>query len=338
MKTNERINQGIKKFENEDKNINKILSYISKINQNTKTINKLLREHMKSIKFSYKEEEADIKYEEYFLNGSFIPKDIEFNNIDFNSLNLSWKIDNINNIDKNKIKFKVEKRKEKEEFNQEYEGKDQYCLINNLEFGNNYEFRICSIYNDIIGDWSEIKKITIIDLDSNILKETKRKKEFVQKMLEWCGYKNMKLIYRVSRDGMTSNAFHNKCDNQGPTIVLYKSEKSIFGGFTSISWTSDGNYHYSPDCFLFTLINIHKTEPTKFPISGSCYSIFDDSNYGPTFGVGHDIKICKNDIHTNFPSSYKDILGKGKSVFTGDLDNNNNSFKLKEIEVFKIFK
>ena len=39
---------------------------------------------------------------------------------------------------------------------------------------------------------------------------------------------------------------------------------------------------------------------------------------------------------SNFPYTYKDSLGKGKSIFTGD--NNNNRIKIKEIEVFKIFK
>ena len=42
--------------------------------------------------------------------------------------------------------------------------------------------------------------------------------------------------------------------------------------------------------------------------------------------------------YSDFPHSYQDILGKGRSIFTGDLNNSNTSFNLKEIEVFKIFK
>ena len=71
------------------------------------------------------------------------------------------------------------------------------------------------------------------------------------------------------------------------------------------------------------------------------YSIYDGSGYGPIFGAGHDINTLfrsNNSSGSNFPHSYKDILGKGKSIFTGDLNNNNSSFNLKEIEVFKIFK
>ena len=60
---------------------------------------------------------------------------------------------------------------------------------------------------------------------------------------------------------------------------------------------------------------------------------------GLIFGSGSDIYLYNNFTSDNsncssFPYSYKDTLGKGKSIFTGD--NNNKYFKLKEIEVFKI--
>ena len=75
----------------------------------------------------------------------------------------------------------------------------------------------------------------------------------------------MELLYRATRDGMTGQCFHNKCDNKGETICLYKNEKgNIFGGYASIPWTNDGSYHSAPDSFLFTLTNIHNIEPTKF--------------------------------------------------------------------------
>ena len=195
-----------------------------------------------------------------------ILKDIEFKEITYNSLNLSLKKENINilNFDNKKLKYKLEKRKSKKHFPKEYELKTPNCSIIKLEFDNNYEFRICSVYNDNICYWTEIYKIKTLDFDSIILRELERKGEFLNKIFDWCGYKKMDLIYRGSKDGMTSNNFHNKCDNQGPTIVLYKNEKSVFGGFSSISWSTDGKWHSPPDCFIFTLINNHNTEPTKF--------------------------------------------------------------------------
>ena len=41
-------------------------------------------------------------------------------------------------------------------------------------------------------------------------------------------------------------------------------------------------------------------------------------------------------IKLNIPPGYKDVLGKGRSIFNGD--NNTDEFNLKEIEVFKLFK
>jgi len=300
---------------------------------------------MRNIKISFEEKENKVKYEEYFFNGIPSPKDIEFKDIDANSLKVYWKLDNKNllNIDKNKIKFKIEIRKENSDnnFNKIYEGNEMNYLINNLDSNTNYEIRVCSIYNDINSIWSKIKKVKTneFDIDSLILKESNRIDEFIRKIYEWTGCNKMKLLYRGTRDGMEGNYFHNKCNNQGPTISLFKNDKSfIFGGYASIDWTGNGNYKSAPDSFIFTLTNIHGTEPTKFSNSNTSYSIYDTSSYGPTFGNGFTIYTNKNGSYSNFPSSsYQDSLGKGSSIFTGDLNNDNSNFILKEIEVFKIF-
>ena len=79
----------------------------------------------------------------------------------------------------------------------------------------------------------------------------------------------MKLLYKRTRDGTTSWAFHNKCDFKGSTICLYKNDKGyIFGGFTSVPWVAEkgGNWYEDNDSFIFTLTNIHGTEPTSFHI------------------------------------------------------------------------
>ena len=81
---------------------------------------------------------------------------------------------------------------------------------------------------------------------------------------------------------------------------------------------------------------MYNIAPTKFPNTNSD-SIYDYSSYGPCFGGGFDIGICCNSSHyANFPNSYKDVLGKGYSIFKGDNDNYN--FNLKEIELFKLIK
>jgi hypothetical protein len=66
-----------------------------------------------------------------------------------------------------------------------------------------------------------------------------------------------KLLLRGSRDGMTSQVFHSKCDNKGPLLAIIKTRKDILcGGFSAANWKSS---EWSPtwatdkNCFLFSL-------------------------------------------------------------------------------------
>ena len=327
----EKINKGIQKLDKEeqDNNINllKKLTYISKLNKNQKEMSKISQILMKNLKLDFIDDK--IKYEEYYFNGLSIPKNIQINDIKYNNCHISWKIDDINilNIDKNKIKYKIEIRKENEQFNSIYENNNMNYNINKLESNTNYEIRLCTIYNNIISNYSDIIKFKTNKFDSILLNETNKCNECLNKIYEWTGGKNMELLYRGTRDGMSAEVFHNKCNNKGPTISLFKNEKGyIFGGYASIDWTSYGNYRSAPDSFIFTLTNMYNISPTKFPNSDTGYSIFDNSFCGPTFGGGHDIVVF-NPNYTDFPHSYKDVLGKGYSIFKGD--NDNNKFNLK---------
>ena len=345
IKLSERINKGIEKMKNKDENIIKILSYISKANKTRKEVINLNSQLMQNIKFSFEENQNKIKFEEYFFNGVPIPENIEIKDIKASSCNISWDIKQLNiiNFDLNKIKYKIEIKKENEKFEKIYEGNQKQYLINNLTANTNYEIRICSIYGDKSGTWSKIQKIKTPIFESNILEETNKQDEFVKKLLEWTGGKNMELIFRGTRDGMSNKAFYDKCSNKGPTITLIKNEKgNIFGGYSSISWILvQGDKDYSaPDSFIFTLTNIFNIEPTKFPSKNDQHEIRCYPNNGPMFGNGTDIgvyaNISKDGGWTGLGNTFPDILGKGNSIFTGDP--NNNTFKIKEIEVFKLIK
>jgi len=162
LKVREKITKGIKALENEkEKNMIKILSYVSKINHNKSETNDLLGKFMKNLNLSFQEEETNIIYKEYYFNGFPIPKNIQINDIGINSAKLIWDIDDVNNtnLDLDKLKYKVEIRnKEKnEKFKLIYEGNNKEYLIEKLSNGQNYEFRICLVYEDISGIWSDIK-------------------------------------------------------------------------------------------------------------------------------------------------------------------------------------
>ena len=348
IKLNEKISQGIKKIENEEKNMFRTLSYITKINKNKKSMNKLSQEIIKGLNFVYKEDENNIKIEENYINR--IPNtidNIKINDITYNSINISWNMDTKNcpfiKNNSNEIKYKVEMRMENKNFVEVYNGINNNCFIDNLSQNTNYEFKICSIYKENITPWTEIKKFKTNNLDSIILKDLPNINEYINKLLEWTKTKKMELIYRASRDGTIPQKFHDFCDNKGPTIILFKNEKgNVFGGYASKSWSNNGGYTSAPDSFIFTLTNIHNTEPTQFLSKNDNNELRFGISYGPWFGNGRDIGIIgdftKKDSYTSFPYTYLDNLGKGKSVFTGDFNNNNQYFKIKEIEAFKIFK
>ena len=340
----EKINKGIKILEKEEKQMIRILSYVSKINKNKKEMKYLFKEKMKNLSIKYDEKEQKIIYNEYYFNGfQNIIKSIEFKDVSFDKINIAWKLEDINDLDIKKIKYKVETRKEDidDKFELKYEGKESTCLINNLDINVSYEVRIGIIYDNIPSNYYEIKKVETKQLNSAILNESNKSKEFLDKIQEWTKFKKLELIYRGTRDGMNSYSFHNKCDNKGPTICLYKNESNhIFGAYASISWTKAGDWKTATESFLFTLTNVYNIEPNKFAHSekDKVYSVYHNNEFGPSFGAGRDISIAndftKGDSYANFPSTYIDNIGKGNSIFSSNLKW--NKFKLKEVEVFKI--
>ena len=46
------------------------------------------------------------------------------------------------------------------------------------------------------------------------------------------------LLYRATENSFETSAFHEKCDNKGPTLTIARCQENgtVFGGFTSISW------------------------------------------------------------------------------------------------------
>ena len=341
LRNYERTMKFVEIYKKEENKILKTLNYISNMNKSQKEMIEFSQQLIKNLDISF--DDHKIEYKEYYFNGLPVPKDIRYKDININSIKISWKIDESNfiNLDNKEMKYAIQIRKENEKFKQIYEGNNNSYIIKNLYYDTDYDIRICSIYNNIISNYTEIYKIKTDDIDSIILKKNKRRKEFFDIILSWCGFKSMNLLYRGTRDGMTIFNFHNKCDNKGKTICLFLNDKgNIFGGYSSIPWSSDGGSKVANNCFLFTLTNIYNTEPIKFPhIKES--SVYHGNNYGPEFG-GNDLFFNnyftdKESIGSKFPSSYYDILGKGRTIFTGDYNQENKYIILKEIEIFELY-
>lgn len=71
--------------------------------------------------------------------------------------------------------------------------------------------------------------------------------------------KRFELLYRASRDGDSAQAFHEKCDNQGPTITFVAATtRAPFAAYTPDNWTSPTDYEPfedTPKNFTFDLVS-----------------------------------------------------------------------------------
>ena len=96
------------------------------------------------------------------------------------------------------------------------------------------------------------------------------------------------LLYRLTRDEDTPQAFHSRCDGKGTTIIFIRNYSNgyRFGGFTTVPWKGDNTYHQDPKAFVFSLNN-KKKFPIKNPNDGSAVGHYYD--YGPIFGSDSDI-------------------------------------------------
>ena len=142
---------------------------------------------------------------------------------------------------------------------------------------------------------------------------------------------NLNLIYRRSRDGFTSKAFHSKCEySKFPTISFIKSDKNkIFGGYTEQTWEGNGVYKNDRKAFLFSFSNNE-----KYPIKPSQSAFYAISSNSVTYGSGYDIYISDN-CNTNSTSyanfAHSSITEDSKIYLAGAYN-----FKVIEIEIFTI--
>ncbi|XP_069125502.1 interferon-induced protein 44-like [Argopecten irradians] len=174
-------------------------------------------------------------------------------------------------------------------------------------------------------------------LNVDIAMGTSLTDQFREQLHRWIDANQRKrfiLLFKASRDGCSAQTFHTLCNNKGPTItVLYNTNGSVYGGYTSASWHSNNTYTTDDKAFLFRLRHNGTCQPQKFSKLPSTDSgIYGHSNYGPTFGGnnGHDLRTFTGAVNksgnvlplngtTNF-GSYYDMQGQScSSVMNGHM-------------------
>ncbi|CDW73093.1 tldc domain-containing protein [Stylonychia lemnae] len=152
---------------------------------------------------------------------------------------------------------------------------------------------------------------------------------------------NTRLLYKATRDKFKAASFHEKCDNQGPTVSFILSEHGqVFGGYTSLSWSSPLNdeRNIDSDAFIFSLSKNTIHQQYQHFDSAVCHK----SERLMLFGQGCDIRIydnCNNNSksYCNLGYTYMPPYGFKK----GDQQCQNYlagsyEFKVVEIEVYQV--
>ena len=175
------------------------------------------------------------------------------------------------------------------------------------------------------------------------------------------------LLYRASKHGFSSSAFHRHCDHKKNTLCIIRANDTIFGGYTSIPWEScnDGRAvdqininTKSQKSFTFFLqcnsdiwkekYKLNKCE--KWDYCGSnkisylqnpCYSVYHHKSFGPVFGYRpcfeYNGDLCAhivigNNCNNQLNSRIDSFVGEHLSVRKHMTD----SFFVYDYEVFQI--
>ncbi|XP_053191691.1 interferon-induced protein 44-like isoform X3 [Scomber japonicus] len=145
-----------------------------------------------------------------------------------------------------------------------------------------------------------------------------------KKLLSLLGHVRLHLLYKATVHGFTAAAFHNRCDQQGPTVIVAHNAGFVFGAYTSKNYTQSGEGVKDEQAFLYS-IRAGADKPLRVGgITGQC--AFTDANTGPNYGalvfLHEDNPVFQSNPGTGFVFQAADMHG-------GDL-------ALTEFEVYRV--
>ena len=167
-------------------------------------------------------------------------------------------------------------------------------------------------------------------------------KEHKKQLEDWIGKgsRTFELVFSLTKDEGTAKAFHDKCDNQGPTVtVVYNDQNSIYGGYAYESWKYSGGYYSDANAFLFQLAFSGNKKRNKFSVKTSGNALYGYSTKGPIFGQDDLWTFNKAVKDGNVYRIDGDMSGFGStydSLGTKSVDINNDSKVVIDIEVYKV--
>ncbi len=165
---------------------------------------------------------------------------------------------------------------------------------------------------------AKVRKVSTDTLTSNLPEERR------EQLCDLLGNVELTLLYKASVHGYNASAFHQRCDRQGPTLlVAYNSSGYIFGGYTSVDYSQSGREITDEEALLFSFTS---GTSSYIKVNSGYNARYDDAKW-PNFG--QQLYFCNN----NQPVVYHQG-GNAFNINTSLMYGNDT--QLSECEVYKV--
>ena len=340
---------------------------IQKILFNHEKIIKNLSEEIKSLKSIINKKDSEINY--LTKNVAELKNQINSlestNNSNLNNISL-LKENNINEVVKlNNIISKYQKENQDLKGSISYFQQENQKLITNYKGLENEHQKLILFYNNLQNKYEELSKEKIklsenyklleeriqifekekeknkIDLfpgdDSKIIysmSEIQFIIDYIKKEDKSFEFKNLKLLFRGSRDGDRTKKCHHLCDNKQNVLIIIQSDiGNIFGGYSKIGFKVSNKAEYLVDnnCFLFSY-EYKKIYPSVKDKQNICH-ISDYCGLCFTGSLGFFDKFMNSNDNWIDKSNIQDHFNRLDDPC--EMNGGKNKFRIQELEVFQ---
>ena len=297
---------------------------------------------LKDLKYDIEEKINDliVKFNIFMPNGT--SKLIEFNLkkcLPDNNQMINYLLEKIKSIETNNKNERIRQENEIKDLNEKVSKyiNESSKLKENIM---NYKNEITYLKDENKKLWEEINNLKKFiekpqnkSFDSKIIGSINTIDFILNYIRQNVNFKEIKLLYRGSRDGDSTKTCHELCDNKQNVLIVMKSETDyMFGGYSKIGFkTSEWDKKVDDNSFLFS-INLKKIYPA---IKGQKVISHAPESAGLCF-YGSLAFYDKFMNQNNWNSS-----SESSKYFNGldhkyEINGGNYNFKFKEIEVFQL--